>query len=387
MCNEKLTQVETSAVEDYGRTAIRRHGLFNALWLAALVWSFVACASIVTQLSVVPTLAELQILPLAAEITSGVVVTALLFLALRKAGHLPATSRIATTAGALLAAIGAQSVLDELIEWLLIPVDLTHLNDQHVVLWAFISNFVVYITPFSIFLVGLLLTEKAADLRDREQALRAARTEFEIIKLAAERYKLDPAFMRRALASLSELALSEDARKADEMVVRLADFLRVCLVGGRANTAPLVEELGMVAAYVEIEQVRLGDRLHISVDCPAELLDVPVPSFLLQPLVERALPPAFERGSGEIWLKIRVRAHPGFVTLSLSCDRGRRTRTREIAPVDTATDARALGAARRLQLMYGDRARVDTATRGQSVVTTARFPNSGDRPILVRPAA
>jgi two-component system LytT family sensor kinase len=41
--------------------------------------------------------------------------------------------------------------------------------------------------------------------------------------------------------------------------------------------------------YVDIQKVRFGERLRVSVDIPTHLLDVPVPSLLLQPLVENAI--------------------------------------------------------------------------------------------------
>ena len=52
---------------------------------------------------------------------------------------------------------------------------------------------------------------------------------------------------------------------------------------------PLEREIALVKQYLEIERIRFGDRLTVTVDVPRELLDLPVPNLVLQPLVENAI--------------------------------------------------------------------------------------------------
>jgi two-component system, LytTR family, sensor kinase len=51
----------------------------------------------------------------------------------------------------------------------------------------------------------------------------------------------------------------------------------------------LAEEVEYLQRYLDIQKVRFADRLHVSVDIPAELLQAQVPNLLLQPLVENAI--------------------------------------------------------------------------------------------------
>ncbi len=73
------------------------------------------------------------------------------------------------------------------------------------------------------------------------------------------------------------------------MMDRLGDLLRMTLNTSNIQEVPLKEELEMLQKYLDIEQVRFGDRLTRRHDIDPETLDALVPNFLLQPLVENAV--------------------------------------------------------------------------------------------------
>src|SRR5438067_11425847 len=52
---------------------------------------------------------------------------------------------------------------------------------------------------------------------------------------------------------------------------------------------PLSEEMEFLQKYLEIQKMRFAERLRVEVDVPDELLPAPVPSLILQPMVENAL--------------------------------------------------------------------------------------------------
>ena len=72
------------------------------------------------------------------------------------------------------------------------------------------------------------------------------------------------------------------------MTVLLGAFLRESLSLGSAERIPLSRELALVQKYLEIERVRLGDRLQVAIDI-ADAGPCLVPPLLLQPLVENAV--------------------------------------------------------------------------------------------------
>jgi LytS/YehU family sensor histidine kinase len=92
------------------------------------------------------------------------------------------------------------------------------------------------------------------------------------------------------------------------MLSRLADFLRLTLEDeGRAETT-LTDELVYVRAYLEIEQVRFGERLRLRYDVVDDALPAGVPPLILQPLVENAVKHAVapRREGGTITISARV---------------------------------------------------------------------------------
>ena len=117
-------------------------------------------------------------------------------------------------------------------------------------------------------------------------------------KLEALRMQLQPHFLFNTLNAISTL-VHRDPRAADEMIGNLSDFLRLTLENADRQEIPLGEELKFVEHYLAIERVRFGERLRVEVAVPADLLATPVPSLLLQPLVENAVRHGLEPlGSG-----------------------------------------------------------------------------------------
>jgi signal transduction histidine kinase len=110
-----------------------------------------------------------------------------------------------------------------------------------------------------------------------------ARTELQIL-----RSQLDPHFLFNALHVISELVHVDPAR-ADRMVTRLGDLLRMSAALSRSSDVALRNELEFVNAYLEIQQARFGARLRVVRDVDTATLDAAVPSLVIQPLVENAI--------------------------------------------------------------------------------------------------
>jgi two-component system LytT family sensor kinase len=124
-----------------------------------------------------------------------------------------------------------------------------------------------------------------AQLAARSARLEAqlARTELQIL-----RSQLDPHFLFNALHVISEL-VHVDPTRADRVVARLGDLLRMSAALARSGDVPLRDELAFVNAYLEIQEARFGSRLRVVRNVDAGTLDAAVPSLLVQPLVENAI--------------------------------------------------------------------------------------------------
>ena len=100
--------------------------------------------------------------------------------------------------------------------------------------------------------------------------------------------QLEPHMLFNTLANLRAL-IAVDPPRAIEMLDHLNGYLRVTLAGSRATSHPLASEFDRLRDYLELMSVRMGPRLRYSLDLPDSLRGQPVPSLLLQPLVENSI--------------------------------------------------------------------------------------------------
>lgn len=107
-------------------------------------------------------------------------------------------------------------------------------------------------------------------------------------QLRALKMQLHPHFLFNTLHSISSLVL-EDPPKANSMIARLGDFLRLTLDHSDQQLVTLKEETEFVRCYLEIEQVRFGDRLEVRFQIDPAVLAAEVPHLILQPVVENAI--------------------------------------------------------------------------------------------------
>jgi sensor histidine kinase YesM len=159
---------------------------------------------------------------------------------------------------------------------------------------------------------------------------------------------------------------------AVEMIAKLGDVLRRMLRTGGDPEAPLRDEVEFLRRYLEIEQVRFGDRLRVAWQLDPRSEAMPVPQLILQPLVENALRHGLSR-----------RARPGSLTISSVIHDERL----ELVVADDGDGLPADHAARssggvglanvraRLSQMYGDQARLSlTASEGGGVTARIVLP-------------
>jgi len=203
--------------------------------------------------------------------------------------------------------------------------------------------------------------------RDAERRASEARTLAREAELQALRIQLNPHFLFNSLHSISALATIDGAR-AREMCIRLADFLRSSLGLGSRESIPLREELGLARRYLEVEQVRFGERLRVEADIESVCEDCAVPALLLQPLVENAVKHGIAGlvGGGAIRLAAGRQGADVSITVENAFD-----------PESLAPRSLGLGLAhvrRRLQVRYGDGAMFDAGPSGEIYRVVLRFP-------------
>jgi two-component system, LytTR family, sensor histidine kinase AlgZ len=139
--------------------------------------------------------------------------------------------------------------------------------------------------------VGLLLYVLSVALHYMGLAVEASRQaaiDAREAELRALKAQVNPHFLFNCLNSITALTTSDPGR-AREMCIRLADFLRNTLGLGERESVAWHEELDLAQAYLDVEQVRFGSRLHVEVDVDDACAECQVPPLILQPLIENAV--------------------------------------------------------------------------------------------------
>jgi two-component system, LytTR family, sensor histidine kinase AlgZ len=132
---------------------------------------------------------------------------------------------------------------------------------------------------------GLGAADRSEDALRRVYAAELAAREAELRALRAQ---VNPHFLFNCLHSIGAL-VTADPEGARRMCTELAGFFRDSVRAGTQARIPLADEAALLRRYLEIERVRFGARLRVSIDVAPEAHGVLVPPLLLQPLVENAV--------------------------------------------------------------------------------------------------
>ena len=124
-------------------------------------------------------------------------------------------------------------------------------------------------------------------------------------QLNALEARINPHFLYNSLNSIAGL-VHQDPDKAEEMTIQLSKLFRYTTGRNEGHHHSVAEELEIVKSYLDIEQMRFGNRLQFSIDVIPDLLEMKIPRFLLQPLVENAIKHGISQllESGKIEIKI-----------------------------------------------------------------------------------
>lgn len=183
-----------------------------------------------------------------------------------------------------------------------------------------------YLIPFSVppafwqFAFFLMFTTVVVllyfDLRSR--ALSPALTE---ARLQALQARIRPHFLFNSINAVLSLIRSEPKR-AERMLEDMAELFRVLMADNRKLT-PLEDEVELCRRYLEIEQIRLGDRLVVTWKIDNLPKAALVPPLILQPLVENAVYHGIEPldGVGELKIEIQDQGKQFFIRLTNPCQR------------------------------------------------------------------
>src|SRR5437899_4502246 len=154
------------------------------------------------------------------------------------------------------------------------------------------------------------------DFRTSELQQSSLKAQLAQAQLRALKMQVHPHFLFNTLHSISSLVL-EDPPKANSMIARLGDFLRLTLDHADHELVTLKEETEFLRAYLDIEQVRFGDRLKVAFEMEPMNLSAQVPHLILQPVVENAIQHAVAPRTAQSHIDIKAQRLDGLLRLEV----------------------------------------------------------------------
>ena len=134
-------------------------------------------------------------------------------------------------------------------------------------------------------------------------------------ELRALQAQINPHFFFNALNTLYG-SIPRESAIARKLVLDLAELFRVSFAPERTSFR-IEEELRIVRAYLEIEQLRLGSRLEASIEVDDAALQAEIPVLTIQPLVENAIRHGVAARAGNGFVRLRIAEDAGTVSVEV----------------------------------------------------------------------
>lgn len=222
-----------------------------------------------------------------------------------------------------------------------------HLDFQVVLYWAVVG--------------AAYMVEFVRRYRERDRAAAALEQKLAMTQLEALRMQLNPHFLFNALNSVAEL-MEVNVKEAQGTLTRVADLLRLSLRSAGSSLIPVWQEIELVELYLQIARVRYGQGLDADITVDPSAVDVMLPSFLLQPLVENALKHGLAPGHPDQSVEVHVKRNGGALEIIVE-DNGRGldgllTTSGRFLATTPSVDGLGIGLTNtrmRLTMLYGDR--------------------------------
>ncbi len=211
-------------------------------------------------------------------------------------------------------------------------------------------------------------------LRARETELQAQQAQQEALRarLEALQARTNPHFLFNSLNTVAGL-IEEDPPSAEKILEKLASLFRYTLDGTKTEWVRLGQEIGVVRDYLDVERIRLGERLRTEFHIEPGVEDQLVPPLVLQPLVENAVLHAVaprKRGGS---LSVRVNRRDGDLRLAVEDDGPGLGKSEHRGAGTSLADLR-----QRLAMLYAGAAQLETESPpGGGCRVTVSLPLEG----------
>lgn len=192
-----------------------------------------------------------------------------------------------------------------------IIVDAEYLNSDFT-FWRYILGGFYYVIISIVFYLILYIENIKYELEQKNKYEKNAIN----AELKALKSQVNPHFLFNSLNSISYLTIS-DGFKAQEMLVRLSDYIRYSLRKEGNQFTTLKEELENLHSYLDIEKIRFEDKIKYSEDIEKGLENLKVPHLILQPLMENAIKYGVYESDIEVPITLKILLKDDYLKITM----------------------------------------------------------------------
>ncbi|WP_309121706.1 sensor histidine kinase [Paenibacillus sp.] len=159
------------------------------------------------------------------------------------------------------------------------------------------------------------LIARVNELLGRVKREQERKTKAEMRVLQAQ---IKPHFLFNTLESINALAVQNEGRKVSQMVLRLANMLRISFQD--SEEIPIRREIEHLKSYLDIQRYRFADRFEYDIEAPEELMEYFIQKLTLQPLVENCIQHAFDGLDREGRIRVAIAAENDRIAITVEDD-------------------------------------------------------------------
>lgn len=181
-------------------------------------------------------------------------------------------------------------------------------------IFAYIVLALVYYSTFMLVYYLIIYNRNLKERKKNEDKLLAMVKEAELNLLKSQ---INPHFLFNSLNSISSLTITNPS-KAQEMIIKLSDFLRYSISRDSNQKSTLKLELENIQRYLDIEKIRFGARLEYKPEVTEESFEKTLPVMILQPLFENAVKHGVYESTEPVLVSNKIKMEDGFLSILIA---------------------------------------------------------------------
>jgi len=168
-------------------------------------------------------------------------------------------------------------------------------------------------------IIGFIIKKIEQKSKNAEVRLANKLKEIEELKMTALQSQMNPHFLFNSLNSINNFVLKNEVEKASDYITKFSRLIRAILNSSSSPTSTLADELGILALYVKLEQMRVtgGFDYVVNIDKKLHLESIKVPPLFLQPFIENAIWHGIMKKDGDKIIELTIKESNGNVLCAI----------------------------------------------------------------------